>query len=254
MNSPKIIDFFTRLKRSINYAPALYQVSGSPNRFLLFLIDMIKTAIQERNFYSARLLHDLPLYAMGASVFLDNGEGILCALELYGQKVYFPSSKFIIKSGDIVIDLGANIGVFSILAAKLGGQVVSVEAQEQMLPKIKKNLERNHLTAKVIHGMIGSGTGFFSATNQTIAPPITLDEIMTKVGLDHIDFLKIDIEGSEFGLFSKPGEWISKTEKIAMEIHPQFGNPVIITNTLKKAGFQVSTKQRNNQGFIYGWK
>ena len=140
------------------------------------------------------------------------------------------------------------------MAAKLGGQVVSVEAQEQMLPKIKKNLERNHLTAKVIHGMIGSGTGFFSATNQTIAPPITLDEIMTKVGLDHIDFLKIDVEGSEFGLFSKPGEWISKTEKIAMEIHPQFGNPVIITNTLKKAGFQVSTKQRNNQGFIYGWK
>ena len=54
-------------------------------------------------------------------------------------------------------------------------------------------------------------------------PPIlTMTEIFRLHGLEKIDFLKIDIEGSEFDLFINNNEWLKNVDKIAMEVHQEF--------------------------------
>lgn len=50
------------------------------------------------------------------------------AREMYGRSVYFPDRNFQLESGTTVIDLGANTGLFSLLAALRGCRVIALEA------------------------------------------------------------------------------------------------------------------------------
>jgi FkbM family methyltransferase len=59
------------------------------------------------------------------------------------------------------------------------------------------------------------------ATADTIKG-ITIEEILKQSGFDHIDILKIDIEGSEKELFSHFFEsWLEKVQVLIIELHDQ---------------------------------
>ena len=48
---------------------------------------------------------------------------------------------------------------------------------------------------------------------------VDLDSLMRDYHIDHIDLLKIDIEGAEREVFGKPGEWLNRVGIIAIELH-----------------------------------
>src|SRR5712664_322583 len=54
----------------------------------------------------------------GQNIFLD-GALFGGAREIYGRKVYFALPDFRLRSTDVVVDLGANAGVFTVLAGRL---------------------------------------------------------------------------------------------------------------------------------------
>ena len=66
-----------------------------------------------------------------------------------------------------------------------------------------------------------------------------MDELIRRHKLSTIHFLKMDIEGSEFDLLCGDTQWLSRVEKIAMEIHPEFGDVEDATARLRRAGFTV---------------
>jgi len=47
----------------------------------------------------------------------------------------------------------------------------------------------------------------------------TVDGLLREFGLEHIDILKIDIEGAELEVFSYTSAWIDKVEAIIIELH-----------------------------------
>jgi FkbM family methyltransferase len=51
---------------------------------------------------------------------------------------------------------------------------------------------------------------------------VTVPEVMREHGLDRIDLLKVDIEGSEMEVFSNPDAWISSVQAISVELHDRF--------------------------------
>ena len=110
-----------------------------------------------------------------------------------------------IMPGDIVVDCGASIGIFTRYALSRGaGKVVSVEADTNVYEYLVKNTEGHNAVA--LHGTVGGDW--------------TIESIMSAGGLNRIDFLKIDIEGWEFDLLSKiSDETLSKVRKISMEVH-----------------------------------
>jgi FkbM family methyltransferase len=191
------------------------------------------------------------------------------AREIYCKKVYFTIPGFLIGKNDVVIDLGANAGVFTILAAMCGRRVIAVEAQSEFIREIENNLKINKCTnnTSLVLGIIASDSGIFSdksklksASHYRDEPPeLTLSEIIDRFKIDKIDFLKIDIEGSEFNLFVQNSNLLSIINKIAMEVHPEFGDPKIIGELLKSKGFSVWYVDKNQQrvnrltsiGFIF---
>ena len=211
------------------------------------------------------------------SVLLDSreesgpGEVFSGAREMYCRHVYFPDQRFSISSGDVVIDLGANIGLFTTMAAVLGATVYAVEAQSGLLRLIDGNLERNHAAerAEIQLGLIGGSSGVLAggpavASHWEIDPPsMSLADIVRDRGIRCIDFLKIDIEGSEFSLFAGDCEWLAITRRIAMEVHPRYGDARAIRETIESFGFDawitsndgVRVEQlQESTGYLYALK
>ncbi len=196
-------------------------------------------------------------------ILLFKGEYFGGLREICCRKVYFKSPDFDIQENDTVVDLGANVGVFTTVAALCGKRVISVEAQSNFLPIIESNLKMNTCLEKasIIFGIIGPGSGLLSKeSNQQSAshwdktpPIISMENIIKENKIKEIDFLKIDIEGSEFDLFSKNTEWLSIVKKIVLEVHLEFGDLNDLLTILKNAGFDFVLVD-NDQNIVSNFK
>jgi hypothetical protein len=179
--------------------------------------------------------------------------------EIYIRDCYFKfHSPDVFLSSKIVVDLGANRGAFSVLMASRANFVVSVEAQSEFVPIIDHNMAINGFSNYRIHcGFIGAG-GVLGEGNY---PSVTLEQIFECYGIQKVDFVKIDIEGSEFGLFASPG-WLEKVRALSVEVHPKYGVALQILDTLEQHNFEYvladenlcSTTDEKRASFIYAWK
>jgi FkbM family methyltransferase len=195
------------------------------------------------------------------------------ARELYGRRVYLPSRELSIQAGDRVVDLGANAGLFTLLAAAHGADVLTVEAQSGFVPEIEQNLASNHLRerATIVNALVGAGVGIFSdpsdvltgSHGRVVPPVVELGALLERHGFDRVDFLKCDIEGSEFALFRGAIPWLDRVRRIAMEVHPQFGDVPALAQQLRARGFRVRTTDdrgleteqfAERAGYLYAWR
>lgn len=193
----------------------------------------------------------------GTTVYLPAGY-FPAAREMYCRGVYFTRPHFTINAGDTVVDLGANEGLFSLLAVCAGAErVIAVEAQDGFRSLMESHLRRNGVSGRVhLHNvMLGAETGVFAdearrltATHWMHDPPVrSLDEIIREEHLDRIDFLKVDIEGSEFAVFDDSFRQLSIVDRIAMEVHTAFGDPRKLAEAIQKRGFSVVLTDNEGQ-------
>ncbi len=187
-------------------------------------------------------------FKFGGKTFWFKGKWMGYATEIYGRRVYFPSAGFEFKEGMTIVDLGASGGVFSIPAAMIGSRVISVEADKEVLGELRENGDRNGCSEKmrIVWGIIGSLASvipknmktFKDSSPNELPPILDMNELVKDIKTIH--FLKVDIEGSEFSLFSKNNSWLSKVQRIAMEIHgndpEKYGE---LKDILERSGFAV---------------
>lgn len=168
-----------------------------------------------------------------------------------------------IKDNSIIIDIGANIGVFSIYAASTSKNTI-VYAYEPM-PKsyslLLKNIninkfERNILPFKLGVGtkkekrklFLASGSPFHSLYTVNEADKnyleiecVSLKDILKSNYIKECDILKIDCEGAEFEiLYNTPSEYFKRIKKIRLEYH---------NRKTKNYNIQSLTKFIENNGF-----
>ncbi len=188
----------------------------------------------------------------GVDVVLD-GRLWTGAREMYARGVYFPDERFRLAPDTAVVDLGANTGLFTLLAGLRGCRVVAVEAQIGFVQEIGELAQRHGITARVAleHALVGAGTGVLStpgmlqnATHFRGQMParLTMPELFARHGLDEVDFLKCDIEGSEFELFADASAWLPRVRRIAMEVHCNYGSVEDLAKMLKGQGFDVTLR------------
>jgi Methyltransferase FkbM domain len=66
-----------------------------------------------------------------------------------------------------------------------------------------------------------------------------MDKLLAEFALDRVDFLKMDIEGSEFAVFTGDIGWLHKVNCIAMEVHTRYGDPAVLSDLFRSQGFRV---------------
>ena len=168
-----------------------------------------------------------------------------------------------IQPGDKVVDIGASIGAFSVLAAKRGARVYAYEPTPRSFSLLAQNIKGYNVTASnlAVAGKTGRVRLFFagrdegnslihaqSRSESLEVSATTLDEILKKVG--HCDFLKIDCEGGEMAIFenASPETWL-RIDRIAMEYHRNL--PAILA-ILRGKGYDVTTGGKGGDyGHVY---
>jgi len=128
-----------------------------------------------------------------------------------------------INEGDVVVDVGANIGYFSMLAAKKtgpSGKVFTIEPMQQANTWLKKNFKLNNFeNYEILEVAIGDKPRMMkmykksnssemiildpdvSKTDLIICGEIqveSIDNIISKKKIDKINLMKIDVEGFEY--------------------------------------------------------
>jgi FkbM family methyltransferase len=252
----------TVAREALKEIGAIWRIADTQTcvRYVGGIVSQLPRIIRERKLAPADTTmsgRELTFRVMGCDLRLS-GEYFSGARELWGRRVYFARPGFSIKRDDIVMDLGANVGLFSLLAAARGAHVVAVEMQSGLIPIIEANLRANRVAGRVniVWGIVGARSG--TVTDRSMldsashyfaeAPVLSIAEIIRSHNLRRIDFLKVDIEGSEFDLFSSQPEWLRIVQKIAMEIHCKFGDPASLVGILKDFAFDVSLVE--NRGSI----
>lgn len=167
-----------------------------------------------------------------------------------------------IRPGDVVYDLGANFGIYSIYMARLvgpKGKVYSFEPIPAILEELKENVKRNQLTnVEFIESAVSnvSGTTSFRIGNHFGSGHLNVvdeyhrdsgDEVTVKtVSLDDMigqgaavpNFIKMDIEGAE-GLALEGATKLLKNHrpKIAVEVHSD-EQASIVGRILSECGYE----------------
>lgn len=200
--------------------------------------------------------------------------------EIFYQNVYDPAG-LPIETNDVVVDIGANIGVFTLYAAsRTHGTVHAFEPFPRNVEYINQNIHANKLHNVDVHAVavaaeIGSVKLFLSESsighllfNHNIkgtlnkyieVPSITLQHIMDNIVAKPVDFLKMDCEGSEGSILSStPTEYLNRVTKTAIEFHDNVStlDHNEIQRLLEEADFATTLKWDGKSPFgsIYGKK
>ena len=188
----------------------------------------------------------------------EDSYGFGIAREIYIRDCYFKHQpEWVYRSAKTVVDLGGNRGAFSSLMTTTAERIVIVECCEQYEKIIENNFIKNKFSKYYLEkSFIGEGGMTMSDSNV-----ISMVELFERYELETIDFMKMDIEGSEFSLFQR-SDWLEKVKSISMEVHGDFGSPSEIIEILRSKGFSLRVADENlteihdtiNACFIYAWR
>lgn len=186
-----------------------------------------------------------PLYEMTGgtlSVAEKYGWSVAIFHEIFNLRDYYNNRNKKINKGDVVVDLGGNIGVFNRWAYFEGAEkVISFEPDRRYFKLLSLNADpKSILFNAAISDNIGTltlhesthlgGSNIFGVhrNNQLQkyeTRSYTLDYLFETNLVDKIDFLKIDIEGAEHHALSGISDYnLMKVKNISMEYHHSFFN------------------------------
>jgi FkbM family methyltransferase len=205
------------------------------------------------------------LYKVIKFLRLGNPVSLKISVPKYNYKVLCPIKKeeiinmtireddiiehFTPKQGDIVIDIGANIGRYTIISSKrvgTKGKVVAIEAHPGNFEILNRNIKLNQLTNiiplnyaaysketkiklyvpdeesgyTIYHTLMErTGKKFVEVNANTLDYLLQLNEIRQ----EEVNWIKIDVEGAEFEVLKGATNVLSKSKDIALliEVHGQ---------------------------------
>lgn len=138
----------------------------------------------------------------------------------------------ILREGDRVVDLGAHIGTFALGAGALGCRVLAVEAAPRNVALLEAGIRENGFDhVEVVPAAVSDRPGAlrFVANGpfgqvcdddypgpSIEVPAVTLDDLLSRLGWDGVDYLKIDVEGAEFAAFRGMSQLLSRPDAPAI--------------------------------------
>lgn len=171
--------------------------------------------------------------------------------------------KRVVRPDSVVVDVGANNGYFSLMAAAIvvDGSVLACEPIRENCQLLERSIEVNgfgnvlrceqvavsDVEAEVpmylsrysgLHSMC-ENNNFRSGATRMIRTE-TLDDIAVRAGIDRIDVLKIDVEGAELAVLRGAARILQQSPDchIAVDIHPHLNvYPRDVVDFLEEIGF-----------------
>jgi len=236
-----------------------YDLSDTSKRLYSMALRLKRTAFQKSKF---RVESFDPLFVNYEQFFTD--------------KIY---EKFFsqIDSLETVIDVGANVGLFTQLCLSKGAtRVISLEINDIAIDTFESIHGSNESVKLIREGLsdnIGEIEIFMDPENSLVSSVLQthtsnlkdskkvkvmgLKDLIEKESLSEIDLIKIDVEGAEYDIFKTiNNEILSVVKHILMEFHDNFGGVLRyeVLNKLNQAGFEYKIYQDDCVGIGYEYE
>jgi FkbM family methyltransferase len=163
-------------------------------------------------------------------------------LEIWHDHAYTSDDFYSPADGDVVIDAGANVGLFSLWVARQNPccRVLALEPFAENFACLQANLAAAKAEAVTACRMAlgaSAGRGIMqdvgarsldhrlaladgNATGHETVPVIPLAGLFDLARTERINFLKLDIEGSEYEVFEKSSQQtLARIDRLAIEYH-----------------------------------
>jgi FkbM family methyltransferase len=172
-----------------------------------------------------------------------------------------------IKEGMTVVDVGANQGLFTLVFSRLAGasgSVIAFEPEPDMYAALEHNCKINRarnieyfpfavgasvgkgvLSRSLVHGGDGCMTTERHMDQLSRLVDVQLTSLDVALGDRRVDFVKIDVQGAEMGVFQGMTEVMRKNPalRIYFEYWPRglqyAGDPMAILTFLHDRGFRI---------------
>ena len=193
---------------------------------------MVRRRIQPRRFCEFEFDGDLRI-----GLYLQDELALRYALGQQFEPDVCEVFRKVVKSGHVVFDVGANIGQFTLLAAKRVGASGSVHAFEPAPEEYRKlganvslngfsNVVVNHVAicdrvGEAVLRTAGPGLGLYNSLGTPLTsslighisvPCTTLDCYVEAGGVLRVDLLKVDVEGAELGVLRGAARLLSQSD------------------------------------------
>jgi len=177
--------------------------------------------------------------------------------EIMEENEYFSPHVFI-KPDDVVVDLGAHIGLFTIHALNRGAKTVyAVERDKEnfecLCSNVKSQLPYQLSSFQTVFPLHGEINNTFS-----------VEQLIDTYSISRIDFMKVDIEWGEYELFINriTTSSLNRIQSISVELHGMIQTTdtadrvLTLFERLSSHGFLLSfdRKGRGQQGILYATK
>lgn len=222
------------------------------------MLQRVKTAYAvnrlTRRYYRANQIpYTCDYYVNGYKVNISGSDALVMLINIvlndsYGLRRF--------KNLENIVDVGANIGIFSIYAATLfpEAKIFAYEPCSETFSNLKKNVNRFDIkvypyavgqhTGKVDLNVEGDLTACYVSknNNSSVGSAQVCDMISFQEIVDHMDgnieLLKLDCEGSEYEIIQSPG--FNCVQYVIGEFHTcEQGNPEYGLELLKQKGFII---------------
>lgn len=159
--------------------------------------------------------------------------------DVFLKKSYEPAPDFLPENNRIIIDCGANIGIYTLRAALCKTtRVFSIEPNPAVFMRLMKNVTTNGLS-NIVPLNIGLGSTPKKTKlrwgNSTLSGRImpdgselgnaadveltTLDLLAEQYNITYVDIMKMDIEGAEYDALTGAAGILDRTRRLFLEIH-----------------------------------
>ena len=165
---------------------------------------------------------------------------------VYGAKEQKETEAFLslVRSGMTVLDIGANIGLYSLLSAKRldgSGVVHAFEPTPFVARRLRDNVRLNRFQNVIVNQIALSdraGTAEFYvheeadcsslgavSSNRIEVQTMSLDEYLRRAAIERVDLIKIDVEGAEVKVLRGAQVLLSRPDAPAMML--EFNPPLL---------------------------
>jgi len=183
-------------------------------------------------------------------------------IEVFLRDVY---RKDLLKNSMVVVDVGAHIGIYSVLASRKAGKIIAIEPFSKNYDRLRDNTShiKNIITKKIAlsdkegkclfyvskfsfsHSLVEDIVKTSGSYYETEVMVSTLDKLLEEIKINKVDLIKIDAEGEELNILRGAQKTLKNNPNvivIAASYHyPEEKKEVI--GFLKERGFDIKSDE-----------